>query len=141
MSNNFISGAGTEIKIGSDVIGDIDRIGGFGATTQVIRHQPLDGETYKKAGSRDSGTLTLTGARVFDDVGQNAMETASNDRSVQTFSIELANPLTPTTGTGTTFTFSGVVTQFQTEVSGPDNKVTLNATIEITGPISKAAAT
>jgi hypothetical protein len=137
MSNSFISGSGTTIKIGTDAIGDIDQIGTFGGAVTVIKHTPLDGVVYKKAGSRDNGTLTLQGAYVPGDTGQAALKTAFDGSTTDTYSIELSD----SGGTnGTTFSFSGVCTQFETGVSGADNKIMLNATIEVTGDITVTAA-
>ncbi len=142
MSTAFLSAANTKIDIDGTEIGDLDQIGTFGGQSQVIKHTPInDGTVYKKLGSRDNGTLQLQGAYVPADAGQVAVKAAFDGRTTNTFTIELDNAVTPSTGHGTKFSFQGVVTSFQVGASGADNKVQLTATLEITGDITMTAAT
>lgn len=137
MSDDFIPGTKATIRIDTVAIGDLEKIGDFGGSTTVIKHEPLDGEIYKKTGSKDSGTLALSGAFVPSDAGQVALKAAYDSRTTNAYVIELNNSL----GTnGTQFAFNSVVTAFTIGVSGPNDKVTLSATLEISGAITVTAA-
>ncbi len=84
----------------------------------------------KLMGLPDEGQVTFSGNLVVADTGQVAARVARDDQTLIAFKI-----LLPDAPVNTEIQFSGFVLQFA--LAAPtDDKITLNLTIEISGPVT-----
>ena len=131
--SNAIAGTGAVLKRGATPIAEVLSITGPGMTRDLIDVTHL-GSTggYREyvSGYRDGGELTFTINFIFE--GYNNMKTDFDSDSSGSYSVIL-----PDAG-NTTLTFSGFVTSMPLSIE-PDNAVTVDITIKITGQVSLSA--
>lgn len=115
-------------------IGQIEKIGAFGATFGKIEFKPLKGPTQKHKGSSDYGSLQPSLAHDDADAGQVILRTAAADATstLYTFRVTLAD--------GAKRYFQGRVFSYQETVDGADTILMANPTVEIDTKIVKVAA-
>jgi len=131
--SNAIAGTGAVLKRSTTPIAEVLSITGPGLTRDIIDVTHL-GSTggYREyvSGYRDGGELTFTINFIFE--GYNNMKTDFDSDSSGSYSVIL-----PDAG-NTTLTFSGFVTSMPLSIE-PDNAVTVDITIKITGQVSLSA--
>lgn len=72
-------------------IGELESIGAYGLVKDVLEFTPLGtGVTTKLAGKINYGNLTVVGAQMFADAGQDIVRTAAGSSS--RYSLKLTNP-------------------------------------------------
>lgn len=119
-------------------IGEVAEIGEFGDERTIVPFISLaDGRTRKARGSADAGDIQLTFAYDAADAGQDALATAFAVTSQNLDQYPFRVRLNDATGTGspmnigTTYYFSGKITQLRTQSISNDGIVTKVATIAI----------
>lgn len=127
-----IAGVGTVFTRDSVAIAEIRNITGPGMTRDFIDVSNLDSTAgYREfiAGFRDGGELTFS--MNFTIGGYDDLLLDYESESVQSYELIL-----PDSGT-TTFSFSGFVTNLPLNIT-PDDAVTVDVTIKISGQVSMA---
>lgn len=116
-------------------IGGIESIGGFGATTEVVTFQPLDGPTEKYKGPTNYGQLSPT-MKVDDaDAGQALVRTASAPTNAALYAWRVTKP------DGSLRYFQGSVFGFPETIGAANSMITAAPAVEInTAVLSKPAA-
>jgi hypothetical protein len=115
-------------------IGDIEKIGAIGATTNKVEFQPLDGPKQKHKGSTDYGSLQPSLAHDDEDAGQTLLRTAGDPASNDLYSFKVTLP------DGAIRYFQGRVFGYPETIDGADTIVMANPTVEIDTKIIKVAA-
>jgi len=114
-------------------IGQVEQLGAFGATTEVVNFQPLDGPLQKYKGPDNSGAIQPQLAHDDDDAGQTLLRTAADDRTkLYWFRVTLPN--------GARRFFGARVFGYPETVGAANSMVMANPSIEISTPIIKAPA-
>jgi hypothetical protein len=127
-----------------EAVGQIEDLGEFGDQVSAVTFITLeDGRVRKYKGSRDAGDMNLVVGFDPDDAGQDAIKAALDDTTSADYNIkvELDDPLTPSTGTPTTFLFSGKIMSRRIQIGSADNIIRANVTIGLNSPIFEKAAT
>ena len=131
--SNAIAGVGAVLKRGASPIAEVLSIAGPGMTRDIIDVTHL-GSTggYREyvSGYRDGGELTFTINFIY--AGYNNLKTDFENDSAVSYSVVL-----PDAG-NTTLSFSGFVTSLPMNIA-PDDAVTCDVTIKITGEVGLAA--
>jgi hypothetical protein len=70
-------------------VGQIDKIGAFGASFDKVEFQPLKGAKQKYKGAPDYGALAPSYAIDSSDAGQTLIQTASDDESQKLYSARV----------------------------------------------------
>lgn len=132
-----IAAKGTALKIGTQAVGSLSKIGGASKTADTIDVTTLDSaDGYKEyiPGWKDGGEVSLSGFFDYSDEGQKALETAFDSSEKKDFTITFP------TAAACKWTFSGYVTALETSADLGD-ALAFSATIKITGKPSLAAVT
>ena len=96
-------------------IGDESRVGNFTAVA--------DARTRKLKGPFDAGTLNIVVGKDPNNAGQTAMKAAKDSKFDYNFKIQLADAVTPSTGTPTLIYFRGIVQSNRDNIGAVDNVV------------------
>jgi hypothetical protein len=104
---------------------------GSGTATIIDASDLSSAAKQKQIGLPDEGTAKISLNYIEADAGQVAMETARSGRSLAHFIITLTS--------GTKYAFDGYVQTFEKSVS-VDKLVTISASVEITGAVTKTPA-
>lgn len=126
--SNAIAGVGTVFKRATVAVAEINSIAGPTFSRNIIDVTALDSPGgYKKfiAGMRDAGEVTLNMNFLF--AGWAAMKGDFESNVAKEYSIVLPDT------TATTLTFDGLVTAMPFAAITPDEKISLDVTIKITG--------
>lgn len=115
-------------------VGNIDKIGAFGASFAKVDFQPLKGPKQKYKGSTDYGTVQPSYAIDNTDAGQTLIQTAADDASQKLYSFKI------TYQDGTKRYFQGRVFGAPETVDGADTMLMANPSIEICTAIVRVAA-
>jgi hypothetical protein len=115
-------------------VGNVEKIGGLGATFAKVEFQPLKGPKQKLKGSADYGSLQPTVGIDGADAGQNLLRTASDDETNKLYAMLV------TYQDGAKRYFQGRVFGYPETVDGADSVVTATPTIEICTKIVKVPA-
>lgn len=134
------SATGTKLKIGPEdtpkAVARISNISGPNQSKESIDVTSLDSSSgYREFidGFKDGGEVSLSGFFDYDDLGQRAVYAAFDTEGVERFVIEFPQRI------GAKWTFSGVVTAFET-TSEVGNAIGFNATIKVSGkPVLSAS--
>lgn len=121
---------GTTLKKATVAIASLTSIDGVGVSADTIETTALDNDSGYRSfvtSLKDAGEVSLSGH--FDYTPHSPLLTDFEDGSLDTYTIEF--PDTGTT-TGTTWTFSAVVTGFSTSVELED-LISFEATLKISG--------
>mgnify|MGYP001179127289 CR=1 FL=1 len=138
------AGVGTKLKMSAtqptnwntvNPIANITNITGLGMSKDTIDTTALDttgGYRTFITGLKNPGTLTFT--LMFDSAGYNTLKNSFDSDSPYYIQIEL--PDKPSGGShGSTFTFQGLVTEIPLTIP-PDDKITCDVTIQISGSVT-----
>lgn len=116
------------------VIGNVEKIGTIGATTNKVEFTPLIGGKKKFKGSTDYGSLAPSLAHDDADAGQTLLRTAAAPTNIALYAYRVTYP------TGAIRYFQGRVFGYPETVDGADTILMANPTIEIDTAIVKVAA-
>lgn len=123
-----VSAFGTTFSIGSTVVAELTNISGPSMsrnTIDVTSHDSDDGYMEFVGGLRDGGSFSIEG-NFTNETGQAALVTNFNSNDAESCTITFP------TETPITWTFDGLVTDFDT--SAPqDGKLSFSATIKVSG--------
>lgn len=119
-----------------------DTMGEYGDTAAKVTAQLINrNRDIKLKGTRDAGTMSNTFAFVHGDGGQAALRAAEKAKSNYAFKVVYDDAITPSTGTGTTQYFIGLVMTVKDNGGGANVVRTLSADIEINSNVITVAAT
>ena len=129
MSTSAKLAFGTTLKKGETAIAELTAIGGptiSADTLDVTSHDSADGYREFLQGLRNAGEINIEGNFIPGNAGQVALTTDLNDGSSDAYTVTFPSAM------ATTWTFSAIVTAFET--SAPfDDKASFTATLKITG--------
>ena len=106
-------------------IGQVEKIGTFGASTAKVEFQPLNGPKQKFKGSVDYGTLQPSIALDSTDAGQTLLRTSADDPTQKLYSFKV------TLQDGSKFFCQGRTFGMPRNVDGADSMVMATPAIEI----------
>ncbi|RST30161.1 hypothetical protein HMF7854_04460 [Sphingomonas ginkgonis] len=115
-------------------IGQVEKLGGLGASYAKVEFQPLKGAKQKYKGSADYGTLQPSLAIDSTDAGQTLLQTASDNETNALYSFKVTYP------DGAKRYFQGRVFGMPETTDGADTMLMANPSIEICTKIVKVAA-
>ena len=125
-----IAALGVLLKRNGNTIAELSRIGPVGksrASIDVTNLNTAGGYTEFIGGMRTGGVIALSGNFIAGDTsGQIGLQTDFDSESAQAFVLYFPTAVTAT------WTFSGVVTKFETDFSS-GSQVTFSAEIQVTG--------
>jgi hypothetical protein len=113
-------------------IGGVEQIGAFGASTNKVEFQPLDGAKEKHKGSTDYGSLQPSMALDNNDAGQTLLRTAAEPDNNALYSFKITYP------TGEKRYSQGRVFGFPENVGNADSVIMANPTIEFSKKVIKS---
>lgn len=113
-------------------LGNVEKLGGLGATFAKTEFQPLKGPKQKFKGSADYGTLQPSMAIDMSDAGQTLLRTAADDTTNKLYSFKVTLP------DGSARYFQGRVFGYPETVDTADSMVTAAPSIEISTVIVRA---
>lgn len=115
-------------------IGQVEQLGTFGSTTEVVNFQPLDGPLQKYKGPSNSGAIQPQLAHDDEDAGQTLLRTAADDKTSKLYWFRVTLP------NGARRFFGGRVFGYPENVGAAASMVMANPSIEISTDVLKAAA-
>ena len=115
-------------------IGQVEKLGAFGASFAKVDFQPLKGAKQKYKGSADYGALQPSIALDSTDAGQTLLQTAGDDETQKLYSFKV------TFSDGAKRFFQGRVFGLPENADGADSMLMANPTIEICTKIVKVDA-
>lgn len=115
-------------------IGQVEQLGAFGGTTEVVNFQPLDGVLQKYKGPSNSGAISPSLAHDDQDAGQTLLRTAADDKSSTLYSFRVTLP------NGARRFFQARVFGYPETVGAANSMVMANPAIEISTDVIKAPA-
>lgn len=128
------AGVGTILKIDGSTIGNVTNITGPSMSKDTIDTTALDttgGYRTFITGFKNAGTLTFT--LMFEKEEYSTLKAAFDSDVAK--SIEVILPDGTTAETGSKLSFSGFVTEIPLTIP-PDDKITCDVTIQISGPVT-----
>ncbi len=128
------AGVGTILKIDGSTIGNVTNITGPSMSKDTIDTTALDttgGYRTFITGFKNAGTLTFT--LMFEKSHYSTLKNAFDSDVAK--SIEVILPDGATAETGSKLSFSGFVTEIPLTIP-PDDKITCDVTIQISGPVT-----
>lgn len=128
------AGVGTILKIDGSTIGNVTNITGPSMSKDTIDTTALDttgGYRTFITGFKNAGTLTFT--LMFEKEEYSTLKAAFDSDVAK--SIEVILPDGTTAETGSKVSFSGFVTEIPLTIP-PDDKITCDVTIQISGPVT-----
>jgi predicted secreted protein len=128
------TGVGTILKIDGSTIGNVTNITGPSMSKDTIDTTALDttgGYRTFITGFKNAGTLTFT--LMFEKAHYSKLKSAFDSDVAK--SIEVILPDGATAETGSKLSFSGFVTEIPLTIP-PDDKITCDVTIQISGPVT-----
>lgn len=115
-------------------IGQVEQLGAFGATTEVVNFQPLNGVLQKYKGPSNSGAIQPQLAHDDEDAGQTLLRTAADDKTSKLYSFLVTFP------NGARRFFQGRVFGYPETVGAANSMITAQPSIEISTEVIKAPA-
>ncbi|EZP57259.1 hypothetical protein [Sphingomonas sp. RIT328] len=115
-------------------IGQVEQLGAFGATTEVVNFQPLDGPLQKYKGPNNSGAIQPQLAHDDDDAGQTLLRTAADDKTSKLYWFRITFP------NGARRFFGGRVFGYPENIGAANSMLMANPSIEISTDVLKAPA-
>lgn len=116
-------------------IGQVEKIGAFGASFAKVEFQPLKGPKQKYKGSVDYGALQPTIALDSADAGQGILQASADDETQKLYGFRVTFP------DGSKRYFMGRTFGMPETADGADSMLTASPAIEIcTKPVKVAAA-
>ena len=114
-------------------IGQLDKLGSFGAQAAKVEFQPLFGPKQKFKGSFDYGAVQPTGALDDTDAGQTMLTAAADNETNALNSYRVTYP------NGAKRFFQGRCFGMPEGVDGADNMIMINPVVEICTKIVRVA--
>ena len=127
------AGVGTILKIDDSTIGNVTNITGPSMSKDTIDTTALDttgGYRTFISGFKNAGTLTFT--LMFEKEEYSTLKAAFDSDVAKSIEVILPDGTTPETGSK--LSFSGLVTEIPLTIP-PDDKITCDVTIQISGPV------
>lgn len=115
-------------------IGQVEKIGAFGASFAKVEFQPLKGTKQKYKGSKDNGAIQPSIALDSTDAGQTILQTSGEDESQKLYSFRV------TYQDGSKRYFQGRTFGMPENADGADSMLMATPAIEICTDIVKVAA-
>ena len=115
-------------------VNNVEQLGGFGATTEVVTFQPLKGAQQKHKGPTNYGTLNPTIAVDDEDAGQALLTTASAPDNNDLYAVRVTKP------DGSERFFQARVFGMPETIGAANSMITAAPVIEINTPVLKKAA-
>lgn len=115
-------------------IGNVEQLGAFGGTNEVVNFQPLKGVLQKFKGPANSGAIQPSLAHDDTDAGQTLLRTASDDQSSKLYYFMVTYP------DGAKRHFGGRVFGYPENVGAANTMLMANPSIEISTPVYKTPA-
>lgn len=115
-------------------IGQVEKIGAFGASFAKTEFQPLKGAKQKYKGSKDNGAIQPSIALDSNDAGQAILQTSADDESQKLYSFRVTYP------DGAKRFFQGRTFGMPENADGADTMLMANPSIEICTDIVKVPA-
>jgi hypothetical protein len=137
-----INTRGHIVRANSEDVGCLQSIGNIKQSRGVIEYDCINTNTVIQAVGNVKTAPIALGVLYdpADAAGAKELETAFNDGTTIPFEIELSDIVTPTTGNGTTFAWTGaVISDFELEQQ-KDGKVLATFTVTLNGAPTVTAA-
>lgn len=115
-------------------IAGVEQIGGFGASTEVVTFQPLDGATEKYKGPTNYGQLSPTVKVDDSDAGQALVQVAAGPTNNALYAWRVTKP------DGSLRFFQGGVFGFPETIGAANTMITATPSVEINTPVVKKPA-
>lgn len=115
-------------------VGQVEQIGAFGSTNEVVNFQPLKGELQKFKGPRNSGAISPSIAVDDADAGQTLLRTASDDQTQKLYYFVVTYP------DGAKRHFGGRSFGWPETTGAANSMIMANPAIEISTPVYKTPA-
>lgn len=115
-------------------VNNIENLGGFGATTEVVTFQPLDGPQQKFKGPTNYGTLNPALALDETDAGQTLLGVAAGPTNNALYACKVTKP------DGSFRYFQARVFGMPETIGAANSMIMANPVIEINTEVIKAAA-
>src|SRR5690606_15990965 len=115
-------------------VGEVEQIGAFGSSTEVVTFQPLRGPQQQHKGGTNYGSLSPSIAHSDEDAGQTLLRTASEDETNKLYSFEI------TYQTGAKRYFQGRVFGYPENVGAANSMLMANPNVGISTKVIKVAA-
>lgn len=110
------------------LVNEITSIGAIGPESAVITHQPVsENVTYKLRGSRDNGSLAISGARAPGDPGQALLIAGESSNDPVAIKIELQD--------GTLIYCQAMVLSYKTNIGGQGQITGFESNVAISGAV------
>mgnify|MGYP000317630175 FL=1 len=107
-----------------DDIGEVSDIGDFGTSSDVLTYYEVGSSEPKKIlGNKSFGSLTIRMAAIRSDTGQAIIQQARKDQTELSFKVTVPEP--------DIYYFTGLVTDYQVSVGGPDQIVSASITVSL----------
>ncbi len=116
-------------------VGQVEKIGAFGASFAKVEFQPMKGAKQKYKGSPDYGALAPSIALDAADAGQTILQTSADDETQKLYSFRV------TYQDGARRFFQGRTFGMPENADGADTMLMANPAIEICTKVVKAAPT
>jgi hypothetical protein len=115
-------------------INNVEQLGGFGASTEVVTFQPLDGPQQKYKGPTNYGSLSPAIALDDDDAGQALLVTASAPDNIDLYAFRVTKP------DGSLRFFQARVFGMPETIGAANSMIMVNPAIEINTVVFKKPA-
>lgn len=115
-------------------IGQVEQLGAFGATQEVVNFQPLKGPLQKYKGPNNSGAIQPSLAHDDSDAGQTLLRTAAANATSALYAFRVTYP------DNSKRFFQGRVFGYPENVGAANTMLMANPSIEISSDVIKAAA-
>lgn len=115
-------------------VSNVESLGGFGASTEVVTFQPLKGAQQKHKGPTNYGTLNPTIALDEEDAGQALLSTASDPENNALYAVRVTKP------DGSERFFQVRVFGMPETIGAANSMITAAPSLEINTPVLKKAA-
>lgn len=115
-------------------VGQVEKLGAFGASFAKVEFQPLKGAKQKYKGSADYGALQPSLALDSTDAGQTLLQTAGDDETQKLYSFKV------TYQDGAKRYFQGRVFGLPENADGADSMLMATPSLEICTKIVRVAA-
>jgi hypothetical protein len=132
---------GSTFKIGATLVGKLNSISLPDRSRDESENTSHDsgGDRTYEPGLRDGGSVTLEGRLAPGDAGVLAIESNYSGDAAETCVIELPDIITPSTGNGTRYSFSGFVTAINGDLPF-DDQGSFSVTLKVSGAVTITAA-
>lgn len=123
-------------------VGEVETIGSFGDKANIVNFTALsDSRVRKSKGARDAGNFTVTTGKDPADLGQIAMRAAQATNFKYGVKIELADQITPSTGTNTIYYLKCIIASTPVDIGANDHVIRESYDLGVDAAIVEVPAT